>query len=114
MAGFKQGDIIRVPFPYTDRDTRQRRPALVVSSGPIGETGTLLWVVMITAAENRSWQGDVRISNRKGSGLPVPSVIRPFKIATIETRFADRLGKVTRPALRLVMDQLQTILATRN
>lgn len=114
MASFKQGDIIRVPFPYTDRDTRQRRPALVVSSGPIGEAGMLLWVVMITAAENRRWQGDVRISNHKTSGLPVASVVRPFKIATIETRFADHLGKVTKPTLRSVMDQLQAVFATRN
>ncbi len=32
MASFEQGDIVRVPFPYTDRSTRQHRPALVVSA----------------------------------------------------------------------------------
>ncbi|WP_244564525.1 type II toxin-antitoxin system PemK/MazF family toxin [Rhizobium sullae] len=53
MPIFKQGDIVRVPFPSTDRDTRQRRPALVVSAGQIGENAALLWVVMITSAENR-------------------------------------------------------------
>lgn len=41
MPIFEQGDIVRVPFPYTDRDTRQRRPALVVSSA-IGEGAALL------------------------------------------------------------------------
>lgn len=29
---FKPGDVVEVPFPYTDRPTRQRRPALIVSS----------------------------------------------------------------------------------
>ena len=33
----KQGDIIRVPFPYTDRPARQHRPAPVVSKGGIGK-----------------------------------------------------------------------------
>ena len=33
MPSFEQGDIVRVPFPYTDRSTRQWRPALVVSAG---------------------------------------------------------------------------------
>jgi mRNA interferase MazF len=42
MPIFKQGDIVRVPFPYSDRDTRQRRPALVVSASEIGENAALL------------------------------------------------------------------------
>ena len=53
MPSFKAGDVIKVPFPYTDRSARQRRPALVVSAPSIeGEHG-LLWVLMITSAENR-------------------------------------------------------------
>jgi mRNA interferase MazF len=111
MAGFEQGDIIRVPFPYTDKDTRQRRPALIVSSGPVGEAGTLLWVVMITSAENRPWHGDVTIPNHERSGLPAPSVVRPLKIATIETRHADRIGKVAKLTLRTVMQSVQKILS---
>jgi len=38
---FERGDVVRVPFPYTDRATRQRRPALVVSCGGIGEARAL-------------------------------------------------------------------------
>ena len=53
MAISRQGDVIKVPFPYTDRPTRQSRPALVVSSGGIEDAHGLLWVVMITSAENR-------------------------------------------------------------
>lgn len=35
MPAFKQGDVIKVPFPCTDRPTRQSRPALVVSTGEL-------------------------------------------------------------------------------
>lgn len=31
------GDVVRVPFPYTDRPIRQHRPALVISRGGIGD-----------------------------------------------------------------------------
>lgn len=58
MLTFEQGDVIRVPFPYTDRETRQHRPALVVSRGGIGEYAQFLRVVMITSAENRRWPDD--------------------------------------------------------
>ena len=111
MENFKQGDIVRVPFPYTDRQTRQHRPALVVSSGAVGENGALLWVVMITSAENRAWNGDVEIPRHIQAGLPAPSVIRTHKIATIEKRHAEILGMISQPTLKSVMQQIQTIVA---
>lgn len=99
MRAFKQGDVVRVPFPYTDRSTRQRRPALVVSTGGVGENHGLLWVVMITSAENRPWPGDAPLGERYAeAGLPAPSVIRPCKIATIEIDHAELLGRI-KPAL---------------
>lgn len=92
MAAFEQGDVVRVPFPYTDGNTRQHRPALVVSRGPVAG-GHLLWVLMITSAENRPWPGDVPLGDAYGAcGLPAPSVVRTAKIATIEAAKADRIG----------------------
>ena len=111
MASFKQGDVVRVPFPYTDRSTRQHRPALVVSAGGVGEERGLLWVVMITSAENRSWPDDIQLGKRYAeAGLPAPSVIRPCKIATIEARHAEPLGKVTPALMTEVMGALRKYL----
>jgi mRNA interferase MazF len=88
--------VVRVPFPYPDRDTRQHRPALVVSSGGLGERESLLRVVMITSAANRPWPGDVSVTeDHEAVGLPVPSVVRSTKIATIEARYARRIGRLT-------------------
>ena len=95
MPTFEQGDVIKVPFPYTDRPTRQSRPALVVSSGKIEELHGLLWVVMITSAQNRGWPTDVPGPNLKQAGLPSPSVIRAVKIATIEASDASKIGSLT-------------------
>jgi mRNA interferase MazF len=106
MPTFKQGDVIKVPFPYTDRPTRQSRPALVVSGENLeGEHG-LLWVVMITSAENRGWRGDVPVDNLALAGLPVPSAVRTAKIATIEAGDATRLGRLTASKKKLVLSHL--------
>ena len=107
MPTFEQGDIVRVPFPYTDRDTRQRRPALVVSAGSLGENDALVWAVMITSAENRPWPGDVAIDDHRAAGLPAPSVVRPAKIATVETSQIDRIGKLPDAALAAVMSAIR-------
>ena len=106
MASFKQGDVIKVPFPYTDRPTRQSRPALVVSTGAIEDAHGLLWVVMITSAENRGWPGDVSVTNLAAAGLPVPSVIRTAKIATIEASDAAKLGRIPAALFRQVASQM--------
>ncbi|HEY5798349.1 MAG TPA: type II toxin-antitoxin system PemK/MazF family toxin [Bosea sp. (in: a-proteobacteria)] len=111
MPGFEQGDVVRVPFPYTDRSTRQHRPALVVSAGGIGENAALLWVVMITSAENRAWANDIPLDESYGqAGLPVPSVIRPCKLATIEARHAEPLGRIGSDHLSLVTAKLRDYL----
>jgi len=102
MPAFKQGDVIKVPFPYTDRSTRQSRPALVVSTGELERLHGLLWVVMITSAGNRAWLEDVYVSDLKRAGLPFPSVIRPAKIATIEASDALKIGSVSPARLRQV------------
>jgi mRNA interferase MazF len=40
MTGYEFGDILLVPFPFTDQSTTKKRPAVVViSSAPSGEQG---------------------------------------------------------------------------
>ena len=100
MQTFKQGDVIKVPFPYTDRPTRKSRPALVVSSGKLEKLHGLMWVVMITSAQNRAWPNDITVSNLKRAGLPSPSVIRTVKIATIEAVDASKIGSISSSQLK--------------
>jgi mRNA interferase MazF len=96
MPSFERGDVVRVPFPYTDRATRQWRPALVVSGGGLGEDGRLLWVAMITSAENRPWPDDVPFGEAYvEAGLPAPSIIRPCKVATIESGHVEKIGRAS-------------------
>lgn len=103
MPTFEPGDLIKVPFPYTDRPVRQRRPAFVVSSGDLEKKHGLLWVLMITSAENKRWPSDVEIPNHGAAGLPAPSVVRTAKIATIEARDAELLGRTSADVAEAVL-----------
>lgn len=94
MPAFEVWDIVKIPFPYTDRPVRQRRPALIVAAGGMQANHNLIWVMMITSAENRGWPSDVPVSDLAGAGLPSPSVVRTAKIVTIDCRDAELLGSL--------------------
>src|SRR6266851_5547437 len=113
MPTFDRFDVVSVPFRYTDRPVRQRRPALVVSAPAYEQATGLVWVVMIAAAENRSWPGDVRLAEARRAGLSIPSVVRPTKIATIEAIEAvqaSRIGSIAPAERRAVREAIGEIL----
>lgn len=55
----------------------------------------LLWVLMITSAANKGWQGDVSLEQRFAEcELNVPCVIRTAKITTVEVSRARKSGRL--------------------
>ncbi len=103
-------DIVAVPFPCADRLAEKRRPALVVSSRRLAIHG-VVWVAMITSADNESWSSDVAIADLARAGLPAPSVVRPAKIACIDPEWIDRrIGALDKAAARMVGQRLRGFL----
>jgi mRNA-degrading endonuclease toxin of MazEF toxin-antitoxin module len=107
---FDSYDIVVVPFPYADRLAEKRRPALVISNRKLAAHG-VLWIAMITSAENEPWSSDVAITDHTRAGLPAPSVVRPAKIACIEpSRIDRRVGRLDKAAARTVGRKLRGFL----
>jgi mRNA interferase MazF len=107
MASFERFDVVRVPFPFTDRGAEKNRPALIVSdraafNRPAGHSV----MVMITSASHAPWPLDVPISDLKSAGLPAPSIVR-FKLFTLDHRLVrgtlGRLAEKDRAKMRKAM-----------
>lgn len=106
-------DIVVVPFPYADRLAEKRRPALVISNRKLAALG-VVWVAMVTSADNEPWPGDVAIADFKRAGLPAPSMVRTAKIACIDPiRIDRRAGRLDKAAAKIVMQRLRGFLGTR-
>jgi mRNA interferase MazF len=101
-SAYRAGDVIVVPFPYSDRLAQKRRPALVVSGAELHALG-LIWAVMITSAKNAPQPYDLAILDLAGAGLSAASVVRPTKIACLEP------ARVLRVAGRLAARDVSTI-----
>ena len=87
------GDIVWLPFPHVEDNRMQSRPALIVATG-LGGALDLCWALMVTAASNPAWPGDVMIADHEPTDLPVPSRIRTGKIATVAAAGATLVGRV--------------------
>jgi mRNA interferase MazF len=93
---YKTFDIIVVPFPFADTQTKKQRPALILSSfNNFGKLTMHSLAVMITTIKQYSWSLDVKILDYKKSGLLKPSIIR-MKLFTIDHRLIKRkIGKLS-------------------
>ena len=114
MPGFEPFDVVAVPFPYVERPVTKRRPALVISSNALEKEHGLLWVAMITSAQNQAWTHDIAINDLEAAGLPHPSVVRTAKIACIDATTARRLGQLDPESRSLVQQAISTYWAISN
>lgn len=89
MAVFRPGDIVVVPFPFTERLASKRRPALVCSSEEYNRSSRHLVLAMITTATRSPWPGDVAIRDLGVTGLPAPSTVR-WKLFTLDASLVLR------------------------
>jgi len=107
---FDSGEVIVVPFPFTDRAMHKRRPALVLSNRSFNEQHRHLLLAMVTSANNPPWPSDVRIIDQVSTGLPSPSVIR-MKLFTLDERLVlDTIGKLSKSDKSAVQKRIDTML----
>lgn len=95
MTGYEFGDIVLVPFPFTDQTTTKKRPAVIVSSRAYHEQRPDLIVMAVTSqTQPTAGVGTVTIARWEEAGLLKPSVIKPV-LATIEPRLVmKKLGRL--------------------
>ena len=98
------GDVVLVPFPYTDQTASKRRPAVVISRRAYNLTRPDVVLMSITSQLRPTPRlGDVWLSAWAAAGLLKPSSIKPV-ISTFEQGLVIRrlgtLGDDDRTALR--------------
>lgn len=79
-------DVVVVPFPFTDRESSKRRPALVLSNlAMFNQPSGHSVLAMITSRKNASWPLDTTIEYLPATGLTAASVVR-MKMFTLDNR----------------------------
>jgi len=90
MVTFEAFDVVVVPFPFTDRSSSKRRPALVISDATsFNNRAGQSVLAMITSARHSDWPLDVEITDLDSAGLPASSVVR-MKLFTLDNQLVLR------------------------
>lgn len=94
-TSYSFGDIVLVPFPFTDQSATKRRPAVVIStSGYHAERPDLIIMAVTSQVRPLGVIGEVPVKDWKAAGLIKPSVVKPV-ITTIEASLViRRLGQL--------------------
>ena len=81
MGRFMKGDVVVIPFPFTDLSGNKKRPAFVIAD----LQGDDVIVCQITSkSKSDPYAHPIGASDFISGGLPVDSFIRPNKIFTAD------------------------------
>jgi len=111
-VSFERFAVVRVPFPFTDRNASKNRPALVLSDAagfntPAGHSV----MAMITSQANPPWPLDCPLGDLAAAGLPAPSKVR-FKLFTLDHRLVrGQIGRLSAADEQLVRAGVASLFA---
>ena len=110
---YARGLVVLTDIPFTDLTGSKLRPALVVTSRPIGKDIVLLAISSIIRGASAPTDCLIELSHPEFplTGLRVASVIRTHRLATVEQwRVVRRFGNIG-PMLQAEVDkQLRQVL----
>lgn len=108
MGSFVKGDVVVVPFPFSDLSAAKRRPAVVVADSGGGD-------VILCQITSRPVSGPHAVplsdADFADGGLRQPSNIRPNRLFTAESSvILYRAGALRPEKMRQVTETLVTLL----
>jgi mRNA interferase MazF len=109
---YQRGDLLLVPFPFSDLSTTKVRPALVVSSTLYHASEPDLLLAAITSNLVGAQSAvDYILQEWQAAGLRYPSAFKPVIFTLDPTRVLHRIGAISGTDLSAIDQRLRLIFA---
>ncbi len=109
---FRRGDVVLVPFPFSDLSTTKVRPAVVVSSALYHATEPDLFLVALTSkVATATGPFDYSLDDWRTAGLRYPSALKPVLFTLDPAHVVYRIGALTSADLVQIDQRLRRALA---
>lgn len=105
------GEVVLVPFPFTDQSGLKKRPAVVVSSSGYNSNRRDLIIMAITSqVRTPPGFGEATVADWQVAGLIKPSVMKPV-FTTIEQGLVVRtMGTLSPNDLRVLRETIAQVI----
>ncbi len=101
----QKGDIILIPFPFTDLTGNKNRPAVVLVSSRLDVV-----VAFISTQIQRQENEDLLLVASRQNGLKKDSIVKLRKLATVDKVLAiGRIGVLSDNDMALLDEKLKTL-----
>lgn len=111
MTTYRRGQVVLVPFPFTDSDGRKKRPALVVSADWYNESRDVCILTAITSSVRELDRYDTELlikgNELLSAGLLKESMVKAGLLFTMDhERIVKPLGRLSGAMVGRVLEQV--------
>ena len=109
-GGFLQGDVVLVPFPYTDLSAAKQRPALVLSNASFNGGPDVVVCAMTSNVADSKHSVLVGPQDLESGTLRTASRVKIGKVVTLEkSLIRKRFGRLHARAFAQVMREFEAL-----
>ncbi len=109
MGGFIKGNVVTIPFPFSDLTAQKTRPALVISK--LGGDDIILCQITSKIHNKDTYWIELSTEDFVSGSLNKDSFIRPNKLFTADSKIINKnIGSITTAKLNAVIEKLTQII----
>jgi mRNA interferase MazF len=102
-----KGDIVLVPFPFTDLSGNKVRPAVLLHASKKSQDCI---VAFISSVRDKTSSFNVKINKSSKNNLKSDSVIKVDKITTLDKKMViGKIGKVENEYIKIINEKIKII-----
>lgn len=112
MPQYIQGDIVLLPFPYSDLSAKKVRPAIIISNSNLNSVSDIV-VLAISSKKMGDENLEICIDNcdLEIGNLPLKSYVKIFKIINIHSSIViKKVAHLKKIKLRTISSSLKNII----
>ena len=108
---YQRGDIVVVPFPFSDGSNAKKRPALVISNADVNKSGDYILVQITSKEKNDDLSIAIKSTDFIDTPLPLNSFVRCHKIFVLNHSFIlYKVCSVKESFLKTLIKKINTLI----
>jgi len=108
---YSRGDVVFVPFRFTERASSKNRPAVIISTGAYHDSRNEVVIAGVTSnTAQRGFVGQAPIVDWQVTGLMMPSVVSGIIMTVHKSKIGSRIGALAGPDMQGLDAALRQVL----